>query len=68
MKTGLLRRYFDMPDNKAVLALDIVPSSAAATATAADFTAAYKTTMREVSAAEYNRLKKRYESGVDNEN
>ena len=68
MKTGLLRRYFDMPDNKAVLALDIVPSSAAATATAADFTAAYKPTMREVSAADYNLLKKRHEIGVDNEN
>lgn len=33
MKSGLIKRYFDMPDGKAVLELDIIPSSPAVIAT-----------------------------------
>ncbi len=64
---GLIKRYFDMPDNKAVAEIDIIPSSPAATATEADFTEICKTTMREVSAAEYNRLARKYKRGKHHE-
>lgn len=68
MKSGLIKRYFDMPDNKAVAELDIIPSSPAAVATEKDFTEICKTTMREVSAEEYIRLARKYESGASYEN
>lgn len=60
MKSGLIKRYFDMPDNKAVAEIDIIPSSPAAAATEKDFTEICKTTMREISKAEYNRLARKY--------
>jgi hypothetical protein len=55
-----VKRYFDIPDKKQVIELDIKDGSQAVTAPAEVFSKAYKMNMREVNKSEYQKLAKEY--------